>query len=439
MVAGVWVAPRGERLTQVSARLCVQGLGGVGTADGKLEETQMRIIDLPGRVELPMPFHALVYPHGGSARGAVLTGMGRVVLGFDPAGAEAPDEAAVRLEDIEMTLNPARLAFDIDGDGHLECLYIPAARFGPEIINLEATRGRCNPETRAFSLNVVVELDGRALGGVIGDEVWFEIEEHGTLDLLSGRFDTRAPPFEIGRGPLKGMTFINCTGDIVPVPCQATPAFGAVVGGAGFSASGTAGQASPKILIAPKSPVRLLWQAGSARQVKVKPDIGTRMATDGQLIPDAGLHLRALDGSAIYTADTIGSECIGAQKIVEIKVCVTGDELDQTAPYSDAMNIWRAVLPAHTYDPNILIGEVMIDTHQKGAVTFLRWRLDHIAATGGGLPTGTVIAGPNHWTRLAASQMLPAEYRFTPQLEGAAYPQSDRNRTIYFRLRVALP
>lgn len=396
----------------------------------------MKHTKIPEKLTLPMPFNAFVYPNAGTARGTRISGNGVVTLRFEPMGENEP--LAVRFEDLDVTLHPCRIPFDLDGDGVLECLDIPAARFGAEMFDLAASHGRFDPETRALDLTVVVVLSARALGGITGEEVRFEIVEHGTLDLDSVRFDTRAAPFAITSGPLKGMTFVNCTGTVGNVPCYAALAFGVVVANGSFPAGATAGQAPGKVWIAPNTPVRLLWEATGASQVEIRPEIGRKPLVGSQMLPDVLAQLRPVTRDAVYHAATIGGECIEAEQLVEIAVCVDGQELAQTAPYNDPLGIWNAQLPAHTYDPNILIKEVMIDTHHGDAVQFLHWRLDHIPP-GTGLPTGTVIAAPNQWTSVAAAHVLPGEYRFTPQLEGAAYPEKDRNRKIYFRLKVSLP
>jgi hypothetical protein len=326
--------------------------------------------------------------------------------------------------------------FDIDRDGQLELIEVPALDLG-SAFDLDASQGSYNPETHDFILQLHVLLDERTLGRrlieVVGGPLRFEIIERGKFDVSSGRCRLTAEPFGVKDGPLSGLTFSNPPGTR---DCFYTLGFGVVVrNNNAWPAGAPAGNAPSNIWIWPNTEVMLVWDS-NALQVDIKPAIGVKGSSGQQVLPDYSEKLSPVDRTVVYVCSTVGEECKPAMKVVQIDVVSGGQEIPQSAPYNDSAGFHNTFLPPHTYDPNILIDSVRIDTGNPDSVLHLRWRLDYIGGTG---QVGTVIPSVGTWYRTSGEHPMPGEYRFTPVVDGGAYPAGDRNKIVYFTLKVREP
>ncbi|AHM05650.1 hypothetical protein roselon_03392 [Roseibacterium elongatum DSM 19469] len=389
---------------------------------------------LPESVTLPMPFSVFIHPNPDSSRGAAITGHGAITLGFGPAREDG--EIDVRIEDIQLSLNPCSIPFDLDGDGQLECIELPYLRIGPEFFDLEASHGRFNPDTGAFSLTTVVQFDDAILGEAArapGQKLRIDVVEHGYLHLETGRFDTKANPVSIEDGPLKGLTIFNCEGEVTQSRCFASLDFGARVISPHMPTKTSVLGAENKIVKARDSAVRLVWEGKPAQQVEVRPGVGKRYHTDYQDFPDVTKGLRTIDATDTFAARTVDlGECVPAEKTVDIIVVGRGEVLNQSVPFDDFYKSWYVVLPPDVYDPALMIGEIMIDGTRPGSVTHQRWHLYHIGIGTSG-SSGTTFSSFNDWRPTGAAQTLPGTYRFTP---AGTFPTSDYQKTLFFQLKV---
>jgi hypothetical protein len=228
-------------------------------------------------------------------------------------------------------------------------------------------------------------------------------------------------------------------GEIGPAQCYATVAIGVAVLSAGPAAVDIPpGQAPKEVWICPRTPIVLLWESSNADNVDIQPDLGLQPPSGYQVIPDLAspntdLH-RPITNNKVYTADTKGGGCVAAHDQVSVNVVEDGDEIPQSATYNREFGYWVANLPDHTYDRNIQVEAVIIDTGKPDSITHPSWRHDHIYA--GEPPVGTVIPSTNTWTSTSSTFSLPGEHRFTPEPPGTALSSGEQQRVLYFRLRV---
>lgn len=389
-----------------------------------------------------MPFSALVYPSSEGGRGASVTGLGHLALLLEPRADS--QHLAVRIEDIALKLDPARIPFDIDRDGRLECLELEGIALGPEDFDLEKSGGRYDPKSGALAVSFVFTLHPRTLKLLGADPglspLRFEVREQGWLDVERGIFATHSAQLVVPDGPLAGLTVLGGQGEgTINGGCSASVALGVAVLSAGPAAIDIpAGQAPTEVWICPRASVVLLWDSSNCDNVDIQPDLGVRPTSGHQVIPDpastnADLR-RAIDRNTVYTADTVGGGCYPAHDQVKINVVEDGDEVPQSASYNREFNYWVAYLPDHTYDHSSKVDQVIVDTTKADSVTHPSWRLDHLRA--GEAPVGTTIPAVNAWANTPAAFSLPGEYRFTPQPPGVAVPSGDQQKTLYFRLKL---
>jgi hypothetical protein len=400
---------------------------------------QMTDKRLPLTLELPMTFEANVYPSPEGGEGVTVTGEGHWTLVFEPTRDEGI--AQVRIEDIEVRLSPSRLPFDLDRDGRPEWLELEGLHLDSGDFDLEASRGEYYFEEGHIALHIVFTLRPEALGplaeGVEMEPIRFELDERGWLDLETRSFQTHCQFWSVPGGPFAGLTLMGGQGEGTIGPCYATMDLGVWV--ASKAKLGIpAGQAPSQVWICPRTPIALVWESKSAGtwHVDILPSLGTVLATGSQRFPDPLLPaLKPVAKTTVYTAKTSGGKCIAAQDTAMVKVVTPGEIISQTADYWPEFGYWSAELPDCTYDANIQVSEIIIDTVNKNSVTHPKWRVDHIY---GGKPTGTEMPLLNDWTPVAAPHPLPGEYRFGPRLaKGAGLPVGEEGRKVFFRLKVA--
>lgn len=405
---------------------------------------------LPLTLKLPMPFKAHVYPSPNGGRGATVKGKGRITLVFEAT--DDPNIAKVRIEDIWLKLQPSRIAFDIDHDGELECIEIPAWKLGTQHFDLESSCGQYNLKSKHISLNLIFSLDKKELhplvAGVAGLDakpVRFEIVERGWLDLETGTASTHSRPFTIPEGPFAGLTIMGGQFD---EQCDANVTLGVVVAPAGEAVPDIPpGQAPEEIWICPNTPIVLLWNSSNADNVEISPDLGVRDPSGYQRIPGTtpdGDTLSAIDRNLEYIATTRGS-CNSASDRVSVHVVIGTEEIPQIAEYNDFYGYWNCNLPSHTYDESILVDEIIIDTVNPSdgtvrtdSISHTRWRMDHVYSTLA--PTGTTIPSLDTWHNTAASFPIPGSYRFTPIDPTTGDPldqfsDDEKKLKVYFRLK----
>ncbi|GIK43818.1 MAG: hypothetical protein BroJett011_76510 [Chloroflexota bacterium] len=419
-------------------------------------------IKLPLTRRFPMPFSGIVYPSPQASRGVTVRGQGHFTLTFEPT--KDANIAQVRFEDFFAKLDPCRIPFDIDGDGMLECLELDRLQFGKEAVDLDKSGGEYNLENKHIRLELVFTIGQETLGG-LGTKpglrsilpVPFELVEQGWLDLETGHYITHSSIYTIPSGPFAGLTLM---GDWPPPqaylvdPC---PSLLLGVSIAEFTSRCSyivppPSMASKQIWICPSTPIVLTWEAENVEYVEISPSLGRRLSHGHQLIPELNpeecegevllspeLGL-AIERSTTYMADTVAGEC-GPEREqhdqVEVIVVNEEKESSQTAEFRRAgySGIWFAELYPNTYDENLKVNGVIIDSGQPHSVTHPSWRLDHIFP--GEDPAHVDIESLNTWASAEFLFSLPGEYRFTPMPVGTSLPSGEEELTLYFRLKIA--
>jgi hypothetical protein len=389
---------------------------------------------LPLTRRFPMSLEAFVYPSPESGMGTTVHGWGYFTLSFEET--KDPKIALVSLEDIYLKLPPTRLPFDIDRDGLLECIDLQGFKLDVEAFDLEESGGEYNLESGHIDITFVMSIDpGTFLphGKELDPEpMRFEVKEQGWIDIPTGRFTTHSHIMTVQEGALAGLTILGGQWARGEARCEATVTLGVLVVNTPSASLDVPPEQAPKeVWICPKTPIMLLWDSTNADSIVISPDVGLKGTSGSQQIPDATVGLLPIDRNTIYTADTNAAPgCTAASDKVTINVIQGGEEIFQTATYVTDFGYWSAYLPSHTYDQQILVDQIIIDSRPDGIV-HPSWRLDHIFAPDP--PVGTVIPALNNWTPAATEFRLPGEYRFTPT---GPSPTSDQRRPLYFRLRV---
>jgi hypothetical protein len=403
----------------------------------------VRRFEFPFTLRLPMPFGVQVYPSAEGAVGVKVRGQGHCTLTLERT--EDPNIAKVRFEDIFVKLPPTRIPFDVDRDGQLECVDIEGLELGAEAFDLKKSGGNYDLRNGQIVLSFIFSLSSQALMPMseklgLKKPIGFEIVESGWLDLETGRCRTHSGVFTIPEGPFAGMTVTGCNFSSCDDQCQDTLHLG--VGVYSSALLGVSAADAPNaVYICPKTPIALLWES-NAPQVDIAPDVGAQKSKGYQLIPDPVSSNAALKkpleqtGTYTYTADTSHSDCLSAHASVSVTVISEGFETAQTAYYDPEYKYWYAYLPPNTYDENIKVAEVVIQSSafsKPDSVTLPKWRVDHIYPPWS--PVGTQIPALDHWTNTASLYCLPGEYKFTPMLSGASLPAGEQKRIVYFKLR----
>lgn len=389
--------------------------------------------NLPLTLHLPMSIRALVYPAPEGGRGVTVRGSGEWTLIFEPTRDD--NRARVRIGHICIRLPGTRIPFDIDHDGVLECLEIDGLTLTSEDFDLTKSGGEYDLQTGYLTLKIFAAMRPNFLSPSIEPQtIPFEIRERGWLDLSTGQYKTDAGTWTLRDGPLAGLTIVgDQSGTVGNGECYATMTLGVGIQTPALYGM-SAKDASKSVWICPRTPIVLLWEATKCGNVEINPLIGTRNIKDSQTIPSVSPALKAIEQPIRFTADTRGGDCVSAHDEASIYVVAEGDEIAQTAVYQPEYKFWTAQLPEHTYDKNIRVTDVIIDSGQPDSITHPRWRLDHIFS---GTPTGTEIPALNNWTKNSSAHALPGEYRFTPRVAaGTTLPAGEQARILYFRLRV---
>ncbi|MBI4672125.1 MAG: hypothetical protein HY741_10725 [Chloroflexi bacterium] len=389
--------------------------------------------DLPLTLELPMNLRALVYPTPEGGRGVIARGSGFWTLRFEAT--RDKNIARVRIKDISVALDPLFIPFDIDRDGMLECIEVDDLRLTARDFDLRRSGGEYDFRTGYITLNIRLVVRPDFLPQYkefAAQPIPFQFQERGWLDLTSGRFKTDAGTWTIPDGPLAGLSIV---GDqfTTEIPCSATLSLGVGLKTSSFYGK-SAKQAPKKVWKCAKTPIILLWQATNCTQVDIQPLLGVKNLTGYQELPDISnptLKDPVMKSTA-FTGETQG-ECDSVTDEVNVYVVGEGEEISQTATYEPEYKFWTAQLPDHTYDQNIKVSQIIIDSGKSDSITHPRWRVDHVFS---GAATGTEIPALNNWTNLSKVHALPGEYRFTPRLaSGSKLPSGEEKRIIYFRLK----
>lgn len=171
--------------------------------------------------------------------------------------------------------------------------------------------------------------------------------------------------------------------------------------------------------------------------MRISPILGDQNPSGSQIIPDSkSVHpelQKPITQSKTFVALTVGGDYLPATDSVTINVISSGDEISQTAEYDSEHRYWKASLPDHTYDRNIRVTQVIIDSGVSDSVTWPGWRVDH--TYGSEKPVNIQVQALDKWTNVSPSHSLPGEYTFRPMPSGSILPSGEEKRVIYFRLK----
>lgn len=393
-----------------------------------------------------LPFKAAVYPNTEPGAGTLVSGRGLWTLAFTPL--EQSGRLKITFDQMWFKFDPSsRLEFDMDGDGLLELIDLGGFVVTSDEFNMENSGGEVDLATGQAHLHLDFTVEPEMITELTGIKrpgaVRFTLDETGHIDLERGLFETHSQLWTVPEGTFKGMTILNCMDKLLPYKAMpyATVAIGVnVLSGSPSNYDIPAGQAPREVWICPGTKVKLVWTSTNQGTwtVCIKPILGDQNPNDSQYIPDAksgNVQLqKAISRSVTFVAETVGGDYLPAKDDVTINVISSGDEISQTAAYDAEQHYWKASLPDHTYDRNIRVVQVIIDSGAADSVTWPGWRIDH--TYGSEKPVNTQVASPNQWTNVGASHSLPGEYTFRLSPSGTALPAGEDKRVIYFRLKL---
>jgi hypothetical protein len=401
---------------------------------------------IESRYTLTIPFRAAVYPTPRSGAGNLVSGRGMWTLNFTPT-AEA-NHLKITFNQLWFRFDPSsRLEFDIDGDGDLEFIDLGNFTVTSDEFNMENSGGEVNMDTGEAHLHLDFTITPSSLSQLANlknlDPIRFTLDENGHIDQECGIFETHSQLWTVPEGTFAGMTIINCMHLLIPYETQpcATVVIGVnVLSGSPSAYDIPAGQAPKEVWICPRTLINLLWDSTNKGTwtVRISPILGDQNPKGHQFIPDTKSAIpeiqKSITQSKTFVARTVGGDYYPAEDSVTINVVNNGDEISQTAMYDAELHYWKAFLPDHTYDRNIRVSEVIIDSGMADSITWPGWRVDH--TYGAEKPVNTQVQALNQWVNVNPVHSLAGEYTFRPQPSGSTLPAGEQQRVVYFRLRL---
>ena len=395
---------------------------------------------------LILPFRAAVYPHPGPGAGNLVSGRGQWTLIFTPA--QPGGRYRIAFDQLYFKFDPSsRLEFDIDGDGDLELIDLGGFTVSSDDFNMENSGGEVDLATGTAHLHLDFCVEPHSLPQFAHLKdlapIRFTLDENGHIDLERGSFEAHSQLWTLTEGTFAGLTIINCMDKLIPYtasPC-ATVAIGVnILSGSTSAYDIPAGQAPREVWICPGTKVKLVWDSTNQGTwtVRISPILGDQNPSGSQIIPDSLSGIpelqKPITQSKTFVALTVGGNYLPAKDSVTINVISSGDEISQTAEYDAELHYWKATLPDHTYDRNIRVSQVIVDSGMADSVTWPGWRIDHTYASE--KPVNTQVQALNTWENVKPSHSLPGEYTFRPQPSGSALPAGEEQRVVYFRLKL---